>query len=244
MEEATKVGSVGTGMQSQIVQSATMITTQVNTAFSQLWELAAAFEPLTDQLRSAIQQKFLTERQRDNIRMRYDILADISKSAESYNAHWIPRKTFSRPESVTKQTRTDWTPILMLATLILSPVATVPTFVQGYRMSKGSRGKTDDAGFWFLLQNCLALFLGILTLGLPLSQNRILCTSIKIAAWNPIAIATGCVIVAPFLYLWGSTAWGVFFAMGAGICQAWLVVQLAIEARYLNKDRDINLNTK
>ena len=216
----------------------------VNPKFQQL---ETTFQPLIRHFEVAIKRNLLTEKQQKMIQRRYDVLDDIFRSLESVRSSLVfPRKTSSWAKlaeqfglsSERKRKQMDWTSMIMWATVVLSGIGSMPTFAMGLKYSKPDPGRKDDADFWFLLQICLTSFLGIVTLAIPLSQNHLLYTSNIVAAWGSIAVALGFVIFAPFLYLGVSTAWAMFLTIIAGMFQAWLVVQIAIEARDRRKEKE------
>ncbi|KAL8826299.1 MAG: hypothetical protein Q9170_007456 [Blastenia crenularia] len=219
----------------------------------QFQKLEAAFEPLTKQLKMAIKRKLLDDKQQTLIHDRYDVLEHIFRSESTRSHRLFPRKSFSWStlaqdislSGPTKHKKMDWISFMMWATAILSGIGSIPTFALGLKYSKPGPGTVEDADFWFLVQVCLMAFLGVVTLAIPLSQDHILYTSNKVAACGVIAAVIGCAVAAPLVYVYVSTAWAVFLTIVAGIFQAWLVVQVAVEAKGKREEKEgVHLKTE
>jgi len=202
----------------------------------QFQQLEAALQNMNKHLEAAAKRSLLTCEQKHLIQDRYTVIDDIFHSLESARSNRVfARKTLCWPKlaeqigfSVTQQKPIEWTNVMMWATVILSGIGSLPTFALVLKYSNPDTGTTSEPDFWFLLQTCLKSFLDIVMLAIPMSRGSTFCDSNNIAAWASIAVAIGCTVTAPFLYLCAPTAWATFLTIIAGMFRAWLVVQLAI----------------
>ena len=120
--------------------------------------------------------------------------------------------------------------LLMWSGFTATLLTAIPTMALGWRSSPHIRGSPADADFWFLLQNCAMILLGLIIMILPTFQAPTLPRLAKKTLWIWIGLATVCVVVAPITYLYLPTEWSQCLIMISGAIQIFVTLQLSLTA--------------